>query len=81
MTMFMHSTTYNEIFYYFNNHPLQLDDSERGKAHIEELLSAEQEKVQLHVQECDNLRESRETLDKKLDQMQRRLHRVGAYYL
>lgn len=41
------------------------------------MLSAEQEKASLLQQECDSVREGRKTLDKKLDQMQRRLHRVS----
>ena len=47
------------------------------KTHAEEMLAAEQEKTSLVQQECDSLREARENLDKKLDQMQRRLHRVS----
>ncbi|XP_060572624.1 uncharacterized protein LOC132730664 isoform X2 [Ruditapes philippinarum] len=53
----------------------KIQEMERSKSHTEELLEAEKEKVDLVQQECDNLRESRESLDKKLDQMQRRLHR------
>jgi len=41
------------------------------------MLEGEKEKGELLEQECTVLREGRETLDKKLDQMQRRLHRVS----
>ena len=56
---------------------LQIGEAERSKSHAEEILGAEQEKTSLLQQECDSLRDARENLDKKLDQMQRRLHRVS----
>ena len=59
----------------------QISEAERTKSHAEELLGAEQEKSSLLEQECDSLRETRENLDKKLDQMQRRLHRVQFFIL
>lgn len=55
---------------------LQVSELEQEKRHVIEQLEAEREKVELVEQECAGLRDGRETLDKKLDQMQRRLHRV-----
>ncbi|WAR28879.1 CNTRB-like protein, partial [Mya arenaria] len=53
----------------------KLHDQQRQLAHIEELLDGEREKSELLQQECEGLREGRTTLDKQLDNMQRRLHR------
>ena len=56
---------------------LQIKEVEHERAHLTEMLEGEKEKGELLEQECTVLREGRETLDKKLDQMQRRLHRVS----
>ena len=56
---------------------LQIKEFEHERAHLTEMLEGEKEKGELLEQECTVLREGRETLDKKLDQMQRRLHRVS----
>ncbi|XP_052214338.1 CAP-Gly domain-containing linker protein 1-like [Dreissena polymorpha] len=53
----------------------KLQDEGRRYQHTGDLLEGEREKVGLLQQECESLREGRETLDKKLDNMQRRLHR------
>ncbi|KAH3803675.1 hypothetical protein DPMN_131941 [Dreissena polymorpha] len=52
----------------------KLQDEGRRYQHTGDLLEGEREKVGLLQQECESLREGRETLDKKLDNMQRRLH-------
>ncbi|KAH3803648.1 hypothetical protein DPMN_131914 [Dreissena polymorpha] len=57
--------------------PLSLQDEGRRHQHTGDLLEGEREKVGLLQQECESLREGRETLDKKLDNMQRLLHRFS----
>ncbi|KAJ8310647.1 hypothetical protein KUTeg_012512 [Tegillarca granosa] len=52
----------------------EIMEKEREKAHAQELLEAEKERTKLMSQEWDNIHENREHLEKKLQQLQDRLH-------
>ncbi|KAJ8310650.1 hypothetical protein KUTeg_012515 [Tegillarca granosa] len=52
----------------------EIMEKERENAHAQELLEAEKERTKLMSQEWDNIHETREHLEKKLQQLQDRLH-------
>lgn len=50
-------------------------DGERAHASLEDQMAGERERADLCVQEAESLRETRAELDRKLEVLQRRLHR------
>lgn len=55
---------------------IQISERERARYHAEEMLDAERERSQLINQEWENLKETREVAEKKLQQLQDRLRSV-----
>lgn len=55
---------------------IQISERERARYHAEEMMDAERERSQLINQEWENLKETREVAEKKLQQLQDRLRSV-----
>lgn len=71
-----HNCKFCVIIHILMNCVIQISERERARYHAEEMLDAERERSQLINQEWENLKETREVAEKKLQQLQDRLRSV-----
>ena len=55
---------------------MQIEENQRNKQHAEEMLEAEKEKSCLMKQELDMVKDSRDQIEKKFQQLQDRMYQV-----